>query len=87
VVRLGATAGEAVRAGQPLLWLEAMKMEHRIESPSDGVLTDVRVEVGQAVDTGALLAVVSSERDASSGRTATNGDSKASEPSESEETS
>ncbi len=87
VVRLGAAAGEAVRAGQPLLWLEAMKMEHRIESPSDGVLTDVRVEVGQAVDTGALLAVVSSGGGASNGRTASNGDSTASEPNESEETS
>jgi propionyl-CoA carboxylase alpha chain len=62
VVRLGASAGEAVRAGQPLLWLEAMKMEHRIESPSAGMLTELRVGVGDAVDTGALLAVVSKDR-------------------------
>jgi propionyl-CoA carboxylase alpha chain len=61
VVRLGAAVGETVRAGQPLLWLEAMKMEHRIESPSDGVLTELRVEVGRTVDTGAVLAVVSSD--------------------------
>jgi propionyl-CoA carboxylase alpha chain len=63
VVRLGtATAGDPVWAGQPLLWLEAMKMEHRIESPASGVLTELRVEVGQTVDTGALLAVVSSNQ-------------------------
>jgi len=61
VVRLGAGPGDAVRAGQPLLWLEAMKMEHRIESPAAGVLTELRVQVGDAVDTGALLAVVSSD--------------------------
>jgi propionyl-CoA carboxylase alpha chain len=63
VVRLGAAVGETVRAGQPLLWLEAMKMQHRIESPSDGVLSELRIEVGQAVDTGALLAVVSSDHE------------------------
>jgi propionyl-CoA carboxylase alpha chain len=61
VVRLGAGAGDPVRAGQALLWLEAMKMQHRIESPADGVLTELRVAVGDAVDTGAVLAVVSSD--------------------------
>ncbi|MGO8939122.1 MAG: biotin carboxylase N-terminal domain-containing protein, partial [Mycobacterium sp.] len=38
VIRLGAGAGDAVTAGQPLIWLEAMKMEHTITAPTDGAL-------------------------------------------------
>ena len=38
VIRLGAEVGETVTAGQPLIWLEAMKMEHTITAPADGVL-------------------------------------------------
>ncbi|MFC8454033.1 biotin carboxylase N-terminal domain-containing protein [Kitasatospora sp. NPDC057223] len=58
VVRTAAAAGEAVTAGQPLLWLEAMKMEHRVTAPVDGTLTELRVAPGQQVELGALLAVV-----------------------------
>jgi propionyl-CoA carboxylase alpha chain len=35
-----------------------MKMEHTVSSPSDGVVSDVRVEAGQQVDAGSVLAVV-----------------------------
>ena len=58
VVRTAATAGDTVTAGQPLLWLEAMKMEHRVTAPADGVLTELCVTPGQQVELGALLAVV-----------------------------
>ncbi|RJQ81409.1 acetyl/propionyl/methylcrotonyl-CoA carboxylase subunit alpha [Amycolatopsis panacis] len=58
VVRLAVAAGDVVAAGDPLLWLEAMKMEHRISAPADGVVTAVGVEVGQQVEVGAVLAVV-----------------------------
>lgn len=58
VVRVGATVGAAVTAGQPLVWLEAMKMEHTVAAPSDGVLTELNVEAGQQVDVGAVLARV-----------------------------
>ncbi|WP_052442582.1 acetyl/propionyl/methylcrotonyl-CoA carboxylase subunit alpha [Streptacidiphilus neutrinimicus] len=58
VVRVEAAVGHAVTAGQPLLWLEAMKMQHRITAPTDGVVTQLRAAVGQQVDTGALLAVI-----------------------------
>ncbi|MFI1463675.1 acetyl/propionyl/methylcrotonyl-CoA carboxylase subunit alpha [Nocardia carnea] len=58
VIRLGAEVGSTVRAGQPILWLEAMKMEHTIAAPADGVLSAVNVAVGQQVDVGAVLAVV-----------------------------
>ncbi|WP_063060159.1 acetyl/propionyl/methylcrotonyl-CoA carboxylase subunit alpha [Nocardia sienata] len=58
VIRLGAEVGSSVTAGQPILWLEAMKMEHTIAAPVDGVLSAVNVEVGRQVDVGAVLAVV-----------------------------
>ncbi|MDX3136789.1 acetyl-CoA carboxylase biotin carboxyl carrier protein subunit, partial [Streptomyces europaeiscabiei] len=53
--------GSAVQAGQPLLWLEAMKMEHRITAPATGTLTALHVTVGQQVEMGALLAVVQAQ--------------------------
>jgi propionyl-CoA carboxylase alpha chain len=58
VVRVGAATGERVEAGQALIILEAMKMEHTIVAPADGVLTTLPVDVGQLVDVGAVLAVV-----------------------------
>ncbi|MBJ8346526.1 biotin carboxylase N-terminal domain-containing protein [Antrihabitans sp. YC2-6] len=61
VIRLGAAAGDTVELGQPILWLEAMKMEHKIAAPAAGVLTELNVAVGQQVDVGAVLAVVEAE--------------------------
>lgn len=56
VVRVGATVGDQVAAGQPLIWLEAMKMEHTIAAPDSGVLTELNVQPGQQVDVGAVMA-------------------------------
>ena len=61
VVRLGAGLGDTVTAGQPLVWLEAMKMEHIIASPAAGVLTELSVAVGQQVGVGAVLARVETQ--------------------------
>ncbi|SEE96993.1 biotin carboxylase N-terminal domain-containing protein [Streptomyces sp. Ag109_O5-10] len=60
VVRMaeGLEEGAAVTAGQPLLWLEAMKMQHQITAPVTGTLSELRVVVGQQVEPGSLLAVV-----------------------------
>ncbi|GJF16395.1 acetyl/propionyl-CoA carboxylase subunit alpha [Mycolicibacterium cyprinidarum] len=58
VLRVGATVGDAVTAGQPLIWLEAMKMEHTITAPADGVLVELNVEPGRQVEVGAILARV-----------------------------
>ncbi|MEV8244869.1 biotin carboxylase N-terminal domain-containing protein [Streptomyces rochei] len=60
VVRVaeGLTEGASVEAGQPLLWLEAMKMEHRITAPATGTLTALKAVPGQQVTVGSLLAVV-----------------------------
>jgi propionyl-CoA carboxylase alpha chain len=59
VTRIGAAVGDLVAAGQPVLWLEAMKMQHQITTPTAGVLTELRVEPGQQVEPGTVLAVVS----------------------------
>ncbi|SPE57523.1 Acetyl-/propionyl-coenzyme A carboxylase alpha chain [Streptomyces netropsis] len=63
VVRVadGVAVGKPVQAGQPLLWLEAMKMEHRVVSPADGTLTALHAVPGRQVEVGALLAVVTTE--------------------------
>ncbi len=58
VLRIGAAVGDTVIAGQPLIWLEAMKMEHTVTAPGDGVLVELNVEPGQQVDVGAVLARV-----------------------------
>ncbi|OBL10572.1 acetyl/propionyl-CoA carboxylase subuit alpha [Mycobacterium sp. 1245499.0] len=58
VIRLGAAIGDTVTAGQPLIWLEAMKMEHTIAAPVDGVLAELSVKTGQQVEVGAVLARV-----------------------------
>lgn len=58
VVRLGAAIGDRVQAGQPVLWLEAMKMEHQIVAPAPGVVTAMHVTPGQQVRVGTVLAVL-----------------------------
>ncbi|OBG44796.1 biotin carboxylase N-terminal domain-containing protein [Mycolicibacterium fortuitum] len=61
VIRVGAAVGDTVTAGQSLIWLEAMKMEHTIAAPEDGVLAELNVAAGQQVEVGAVLARVESE--------------------------
>ncbi|MFJ8717829.1 biotin carboxylase N-terminal domain-containing protein [Streptomyces violaceus] len=60
VVRVadGLTAGTPVKAGDPLLWLEAMKMQHKITAPVTGTLSELHAVPGQQVEPGMLLAVV-----------------------------
>ncbi|MBO0865837.1 MAG: acetyl/propionyl-CoA carboxylase subunit alpha, partial [Mycobacterium sp.] len=58
VIRVGAAVGDTVTAGQPLVWLEAMKMEHTITAPTDGVLAQLNVQPGAQVEVGAVVARV-----------------------------
>jgi propionyl-CoA carboxylase alpha chain len=61
VTAVHVTPGQAVRAGQPLLALEAMKMQHTVAAPGAGVVRSVAVEVGAQVEGGAVLAVLAGE--------------------------
>jgi 3-methylcrotonyl-CoA carboxylase alpha subunit len=55
VTRVMVAAGDAVRKGQPLLAIEAMKMEHLIRSPRDGKVTRVAARTGELVNGGVPL--------------------------------
>jgi propionyl-CoA carboxylase alpha chain len=61
VTRIAVSPGDQVLAGQPLLYLEAMKMEHVISVPAAGVVADLPVVAGQQVQVGSVLAVVKPE--------------------------
>jgi propionyl-CoA carboxylase alpha chain len=55
ILAVRVAAGQRVQAGEPLVILEAMKMEHEVAAPHDGVVREVLVEAGQQVDAGAVL--------------------------------
>jgi propionyl-CoA carboxylase alpha chain len=58
VTAVHVAAGDAVAAGQPLLVLEAMKMQHPVVAPAAGIVRSLDVAVGRQVDAGAVLAVI-----------------------------
>jgi len=64
VVRVAVAEGDAVAAGQTVLVLEAMKMEHVVAAPTDGVVGELHAVVGDTVDTGTVLAVVTPDEGA-----------------------
>jgi urea carboxylase len=63
VWKVDVEVGARVAAGQPLLALEAMKMETVVTAPADGIVTHVLVEAGNQVDPGTPLVVVGAEDD------------------------
>ena len=65
VIRVAVAEGDRVVAGQPLLWLEAMKMEHTISAPSDGVVTTLAVAEGQQLAVDDVLAVITADDEVS----------------------
>ncbi|MFC7495377.1 MULTISPECIES: biotin carboxylase N-terminal domain-containing protein [unclassified Nocardioides] len=58
VVSVAVEAGQQVAAGQPVLVLEAMKMQHTVSAPYAGAVTEIDVKPGQQVAAGEVLAVV-----------------------------
>jgi propionyl-CoA carboxylase alpha chain len=65
VIRVDVAAGDEVKAGQVLLVLEAMKMEHTLRAPHDGTVIEVDPRPGDQVEAGAILLVVESSEPAS----------------------
>ena len=59
IVRLLVSAGEAVKAGQGLMVVEAMKMQNEVRSPKTGTVERVVVKEGQTINAGEPLAIVS----------------------------
>ena len=58
ILKVNVKAGDAVKEGQVLCVLEAMKMENEIMAPKAGTVTQVLVSKGSTVDTGAPLVVI-----------------------------
>jgi propionyl-CoA carboxylase alpha chain len=58
VVKVAVAAGDRVRAGDTLIAIEAMKMEHEVRAPADGTVTEVHVGAGEQVEAGRLLVVI-----------------------------
>jgi propionyl-CoA carboxylase alpha chain len=61
VTRIAAAPGDRVVAGQLVLVLEAMKMEHQIAAPASGMLAELRVSSGAQVNAGDVLAIVAAD--------------------------
>lgn len=58
VVRLLVQPGDAVRAGDGIVVMEAMKMENELKAPTAGTVKEIRVEEGRAVSGGDVLVVI-----------------------------
>ncbi len=58
VVKIEVEVGQAVKAGQGMVIVEAMKMENELKAPADGVVSKILVEERQTVEKGATLIVL-----------------------------
>ena len=58
IFKLEASVGQAVKAGDPVVILEAMKMEIPVVAPQDGTVASIVVAVGDSVEAGAVLATM-----------------------------
>ena len=58
VVKVLVEQGQAVKAGETVCVLEAMKMENAIQAHVDGTIQEIKVSAGQSVQTGATLAII-----------------------------
>ena len=58
IVQVIAEVGATVSAGDPVVVLEAMKMENNVAADIDGTVTEVKVEAGQSVTAGEVVVVI-----------------------------
>ena len=55
IVRVHVRVGDQVEAGQPVVVMEAMKMENELRAPAAGTVTSILAEPGKAVEKGTVL--------------------------------
>ena len=55
ILKVNVTAGQAVKKGNVLMVLEAMKMENEIMAPADGTVSSVNITTGATVESGTVL--------------------------------
>jgi len=67
VVKVLAAPGDTVAKGDPVVVIEAMKMEHTIGAAGDGTVAEILVEVGRQVDIDQVIAVIRSDDDEAEG--------------------
>ncbi|MCW2800590.1 MAG: acetyl/propionyl-CoA carboxylase subunit alpha [Aeromicrobium sp.] len=70
VISVAVTDGQQVSKGDVIVVLEAMKMQHTITAPTDGIVTDLAAVAGAQVESGAVLAVIADPNDPSQGENA-----------------
>lgn len=58
IISVKASVGAAVKKGDVILILEAMKMENEVQAPADGTIASINVNEGASVETGDLLATL-----------------------------
>ncbi len=58
VVRVLVEAGQTVEAGQPVVVVEAMKMQNELKAPKSGIVAELRAETGATVNAGDILATI-----------------------------
>ena len=58
IVKLLVKEGQDVKLGEPIVVLEAMKMENSILAHAPGKVEEIKVEPGQSVETGATIAII-----------------------------
>lgn len=58
VFKIEASVGQAVKAGDPVVIIEAMKMEIPVVAPQDGTVASIDVAVGDAIEAGSVLATL-----------------------------
>ncbi|MGH7884843.1 MAG: acetyl-CoA carboxylase biotin carboxyl carrier protein subunit [Thermodesulfobacteriota bacterium] len=61
IVKILKNAGDRVEAEDPVVVVEAMKMESELKAPSSGKIKEIRVKEGDAVEEGAILVTLSAE--------------------------
>lgn len=58
VLKVNVTEGQQITKGEPVLVLEAMKMENVLKAPADATVKAIKVQIGNAVDKGQVLVVL-----------------------------